>query len=947
MKHYIAFVVILITGYLPLNAQQMLFFEKDRDQGLPSNEIFDLATHSSGLMYVSFDKGLFEFNGNSFKKIPFKNYKSNSVTSVCFDAEGTTWCRNFSNQIFYMKNDSMFPLPIETEILGGENIIDLKSNKKFVYCITESKLIQIDPITKKIESLLVHPNLFSFDISESEAFLSSADGKSLITKDLAKTQITTDKKSRVTTFNGDFYTAHVEDNSIKIRRRYQNNLNDFSRIPCEPNTILLNFQHSSNYLFAATNNGIFIIERDGTYQILPIKHRVSDAAEDREGGIWIATLDNGLIHIPSTEIVLEIPNPLDQQFNDITLTNEGYVACTNKGNVIYFDRNFHLQKELNPGNGSNLGFIKFDAKTGAVFTTTGTIDQHNAFQSYYFGKDVAFTPNNIIYGTHAGLYVKNITSLPPYFNAQKIEHIITENGTFYSIRKQRVRKIQELNPNELLVAFSDGLYYYSASGSKEILDENGQPIFATSLFQINNYTWITTTNNGLIGLNGLNIDFHYTEKNGLSSNLTLDAIFNENNELYVITGTGIDRLNPLTGYIYSLSDNLGISHLNFYKLLQVDETIIAVSNKGIISIPQKIEKNRPLPIIHLNGLYNKKHTWFNHNSQLSYDNNNVTLKWNLYSFTNANATTIQARILPINEEWVRIPAGQNEFIINNLIPGKYTFEIQVPFENSTLKKFNFEILTPWWHLWWIRLLEVFSILFIIYFVFKKIVNYYRKKQEVKAQLIQSQLTALHAQMNPHFLYNVLNSLQGMIYSKRINEAGNFVSFFSEHLRNILKVSDQQEISLKSEIEGLKTYLQLEKFRFETGFNYKIIKHPDLQDHLQIPSMIIQPFVENALKHGLLNKQGEKQIQVEFTLNNPNEILVTIQDNGIGRKASAEINEKRKDKPDSFATHAIYNRIELINKVRSQKVKCDIIDLSDEKQNATGTKVELTIPILEQ
>jgi LytS/YehU family sensor histidine kinase len=198
-------------------------------------------------------------------------------------------------------------------------------------------------------------------------------------------------------------------------------------------------------------------------------------------------------------------------------------------------------------------------------------------------------------------------------------------------------------------------------------------------------------------------------------------------------------------------------------------------------------------------------------------------------------------------------------------------------------------------------------------------------------------------MNPHFIYNVLNTVQGLLYDNRKTEVGNLLGNFSDLMRKTLQASDRQLHSLKEEVENITLYLELEKARFDKDFEYTI--DLDLRDDsadIIIPSMLLQPFAENAVKHGLMHKSGKKLLQIRFSQTN-NGLDVKIADNGIGRKQSMQINQRNKSKPTSFATKAIAERIELFNRLYNKKIKYDIIDQYDELNNAVGTSIHLFIP----
>ena len=218
--------------------------------------------------------------------------------------------------------------------------------------------------------------------------------------------------------------------------------------------------------------------------------------------------------------------------------------------------------------------------------------------------------------------------------------------------------------------------------------------------------------------------------------------------------------------------------------------------------------------------------------------------------------------------------------------------------------------------------------------------------ELKLQQTESELTALKSQMNPHFIFNALNSIQELYTigdKKMANEQmGNFASL----TRKILDVSGKQKIELSEEIEILTMYLELESMRFEGGFSYQIHLDENIdEDYTTLPPMLIQPYIENSMKHGLLHKKGEKRIDIYFEIDEDDNLLkCTIEDNGIGRNASAEINKNRPQSHVSFSTSATEKRLQLLNHKKGNTIAVLFEDKEDENGNALGTKVIINIPL---
>ena len=215
---------------------------------------------------------------------------------------------------------------------------------------------------------------------------------------------------------------------------------------------------------------------------------------------------------------------------------------------------------------------------------------------------------------------------------------------------------------------------------------------------------------------------------------------------------------------------------------------------------------------------------------------------------------------------------------------------------------------------------------------------------VEKELQRSQLQALKVQMNPHFMFNALNCIQEFILMNEKTQAMRYLGKFSDLMRMTLDMSEEENVRLSDEIKCLRVYLDLEALRF--GEDLKVDMRIDEHlkpHHIYVPSMLIQPYVENALKHGLLHKKGEKQLDIGFRLEEEKKVLFcTVNDNGIGRERSGQIESYRTHK--SFATSATKRRLELLNADRDSAISVQYTDKINEKGESTGTTVVLAVPV---
>lgn len=219
---------------------------------------------------------------------------------------------------------------------------------------------------------------------------------------------------------------------------------------------------------------------------------------------------------------------------------------------------------------------------------------------------------------------------------------------------------------------------------------------------------------------------------------------------------------------------------------------------------------------------------------------------------------------------------------------------------------------------------------------KKLSEAYKKLEETKkSELAHLQLKSLKAQMNPHFMFNAMNSIQNLVLKGDKNEAYNYLTKFSLMIRENLNMSEKSFVSFKEELSLLKKYLELEKLRFKEDFKYNIIVDNQM-NKVKIPAMIIQPFIENSIKHGLLHKvNGVKKLEISFKLEDV--LVCIIEDNGVGIEKSTKINEENNGKQTSFSTRAIEERLVFLKDFYKTDIGFTYMPTK------IGTKVEVKIP----
>jgi ligand-binding sensor domain-containing protein len=291
----------------------------------------------------------------------------------------------------------------------------------------------------------------------------------------------------------------------------------------------------------------------------------------------------------------------------------------------------------------------------------------------------------------------------------------------------------------------------------------------------------------------------------------------------------------------------------------------------------------------------------------------------------------------------------------NLPPGNYLFKVQAvntagTFSNhiSTLQIF---IKPAFWQTGWFKLLCLLLAASLVYLYFRLRISGIKKeakqREAIQQQIAQLEMKALRAQMNPHFIFNALNSIQTFMMKSETEQALSYLSRFAKLIRNVLDNSQLNNITVAQEVGVLENYMELEKLRFTDEFEYEIIVDPSLDANMvEVPTMIIQPFVENAIWHGLLHEKSKGKLTITFKKVD-DRILCTIEDNGIGREKSAAMKRLNKPRHQSRGLQITRDRLSLYNSRFNVDASFDIEDLTGEDGKAQGTRVNLWFPFVEE
>jgi hypothetical protein len=297
-------------------------------------------------------------------------------------------------------------------------------------------------------------------------------------------------------------------------------------------------------------------------------------------------------------------------------------------------------------------------------------------------------------------------------------------------------------------------------------------------------------------------------------------------------------------------------------------------------------------------------------------------------------------------------------------PGDYVLHLKVISSSGVAaeKKLSLFIHPPFWRTWWFYALSLLTLVGLVYTGFRYRIAQVRKEEQLlrkEEQLLREQeqqqatfqkkfsemeMQALRAQMNPHFIFNCLNSINGFILENDPDAASDYLTKFSRLIRLILQNSNAPTVTLENELEALELYLEMEALRFENRFTFLIHCAEEVDaKYLDIPPLLIQPYVENAIWHGLLHKEGLGHLTIHLQQAG-DFLLTTIEDDGIGRKRAAELKSKSATKKKSLGMQITAQRLELLTQLEGKPTRVEIVDLVDAAGEACGTRVCMKIPV---
>ena len=436
---------------------------------------------------------------------------------------------------------------------------------------------------------------------------------------------------------------------------------------------------------------------------------------------------------------------------------------------------------------------------------------------------------------------------------------------------------------------------------------------------------------------------------------------NHRDKLLVFTEKGMQVFNPMTGRFEKFYDaGYGLGGTVFSGTKLSDGRMAVCRPKSIALFhPDSLETNKELPVPYINSFRVFDDVYYLNSGPgetdsifLSYKQNFFSFEFSAIGYNLPEKTSFRYMLEGFDENWQ--DGTKRRFAAYTNVPGgNYKFKVQA-FNNEGLSLSQphtlfINVSTVWYKTVWFWCLAISMAALLGYLIYQRRISQVRKEERLKAEyerkLADVEMSALRAQMNPHFIFNCLNSIEYYIISNEPEKAVDYLGRFSKLIRLILQNSKSTIVPLMDDLEALKLYIEMESLRFDNLFDYevKMEKHIDAEK-VSVPPMLIQPYVENAIWHGLMQKKGEKG-KIDLIIRQSNgHLLCLIEDNGIGRHAAQHLKSKSATKRKSYGMKITRDRIAMLNKLAGANASVNIFDLKNEDGSAAGTRVELMIPI---
>ncbi|MDF2188761.1 sensor histidine kinase [Paraflavitalea sp. CAU 1676] len=973
MRDHRKAILVLIYTLLSIAAysQEYSYARYGVKDGLAGTVVYHGLQDKEGFLWFATETGVSRFDGTQFKNFAVSDgLPDNEVLKLFVDSRNRVWmmpfrsavCYYWKGKIYNQENDSILK-----KLSFTDRIVDIvEDNSGDIIMVSSTSILSISSkgLTKSfttVEGKTMSPSIGGISADGTFEGISSVHGFAYInsvkkiTFDANKTKLqSTPYPCWPAGYHNYLLTPSMEVYQDQDSLVFINRLNNTrSALLVPPQFISLSTLHQWQ---AAINtaHGTYLydlrthqLERHCLKEMM-----INGTFRDSEGNYWFVTNGEGVIRISSFEF-------RTVSFTDNNNNNLGVFSITRIGEQLLVGT-------------SQLTLWTLDAKTLHPSLNhrlkTPTHGNINAILSY--------DSNQIIFGSDMGLYkyTPSGNMVNCQLAANSTKSIMVHNDSFLVSTNQGVfevgRRLSDYNWRRVWHGRSTcsyvqgGTYYVGTLSGLHTVDSLGQqqflgdsfPIFKSRIAAIaaaaDGTLWIATNGRGIVGFRNGQIIHTIKSANGLVSDICR-TLFVAGNYIWVGTDKGLSRIHFDKGkpQITNLTSSNGLAADMVTSIHVQGSHVYVGSAAGVTYFDNDKLALNSYCHLRITGIEiaGKTAAAYDTSFTLPHAQNAIRFEFVGISYRSAGDVTYRYRLQGLNDTWQTTRA--NVLSYPSLPSGHYELQLQAINKfgvASEMVHITFEVEKTLWENNWIRLLLLVLtgclVWMIVYTRVKRIRKLNEEKIQINSKMADLEQMALKAQMNPHFIFNSLNSVQQYVIDKDLRGANKFITEFSRLIRLTLDISSQAKISLEEEINYLTTYLELEKTKFEDQFTYSVEVAPEVDIYsLDIPPMILQPYVENSIRHGvrhLVNQRGH--ITVRFFVHQ-DYLVCQVEDNGVGRRKASQYKSQIVIEYQSKGMSLTARRIDMLNRNSSTPVLIEILDLEKDGL-ALGTRVLLQFPL---
>jgi ligand-binding sensor domain-containing protein len=991
MNKYV-FILLLLAcfelSFAQINEASLVNITKQ--EGLPSNETYCVFKDSKDYIWIATDQGVVRHKGSTMQVI--NNLPDNVVFKIREDKRGRIWFFSHTGRLAYFFNEKLYPFIYNDSIMKyikGMLINDAYFTDADEIILNSIRYNHNFKITKN-GTIIKDYNNFNSDKQKDTCVveINKGWGKRLFAQILNPYTIT-------------FYTHFkvILNDGIKpfiYNYKYRElGIGQFGA-----------FKNKTDEVFFWIDKFIMKLKIDGSYQVRVFPARILCALNDTANNTIILGFAKGGIAITDMQLNVQGRNAINNySVSCVETDNEGELWFSTLENGAYYTKNSHGQKEnikmICPTPAQRLinvkdSFVAF-ANTDGVFKLAGNniipilkeksstvgdikLSQHddlyyarlnNISNKFFHPKLAAGVINNIVsfqsayeilplgedsFCLHNGNILVNLRAVHKGKTEIKFDEFFSA-----TINDYKITAIVKKNNNTFILGTQKSLLNFNISTKNISLFKDTANLFSKGItFMRQMYNGIYTIGirfGGLVLMQDSTVIGNITEANGLLSN-SIKYILPVGNRLWLATPNGISVVQfssykPLQYTITNFGENVGLNNLIIYQLITFKNNIVAATSKGIYELSniEEILKQTPeaIPLYITNLNYYKGDTSGISRINLPYQHNRLVVNFDAICYNTPKELQYYYRLVNGNNAaWNNINSTQ--IVLENLEPGSYNLEVKAAMPKqqrySAIQTLSIVITKPWWQWNLVRVAAIVLLLAGTYIIYKWRINSIEKRESektiLKTQMLQLEQTALRSQMNPHFIFNCLSSIQQLVVAGNKEEANDYLVKFSQLIRKTLEFSAHPYITLVHEKDYLSEYLVLEQLRIPNKFDFNFTIADDINIYkTEMPNMMLQPIIENCIRHGIKHLQNRKgKINIVITQVN-NCLHCAVTDNGIGRKKTG--NSIALTSHKSYGMDIIEKRLKGLQAYGAANYFIQIADVTDENNLPLGTKVILQVP----